>query len=440
MMLVAIVCGSCSDDNDSPGTQQPNVLTFSVPAVFFTGGEHRLILSDNTGKVLAEYVMQNDTTYSFEAPADFKSTNITMTLTTDVPEWGVAQIATYCDIPFGAYGYPTYVPPATRQNKGRATVALDDVPYDPNQRTPQATSGDETSLPPSSGRGDKGLAFNMTLTAEKSAFMVSEWRQGYLYYLYQEVEPGQTYRHTLTDFVRADEVTMTAPPAKNMGFVVGGINAYGDFERYTSLPFGLTSSAPITLRVPYPGNIFTSYFMYVSFETGDADNLYFKRGALSTQVKSIEGSLSYTLNGNVIESNAPDACDVVIYRVDDDWSHTAKGLVWDVYVQPGKQIVTLPPLPVAVAEAYGATSFETAYTAASTSSTALYDYTEYSVLADFVKHELANDLDESNEYISKTTYPVSGIGGGRLESKRQTWESFMEKINERRKLRQQVLN
>ncbi len=408
LLLLACCWLSCSDDDEPSTPLEPKKLLFAVPAgVLNPDDDCWVIVSDAKGNTLDTARLKDNDVYSFTQPETFTGQYVTLTLLRyyringDNPD-GVKQqrnLSTYVDIPFGTYGYKEVTPSGeTPSVKGTARLTVEGI-----------SSGLDWIgggvLLTGSAIGNWGatsypnLTFQMDLHDKKSSLLLTCRFDKTFYYIGDSISVGQELKKTTADLHLMDVRDVHVPVSDSVDVTIYGLHENGKSALYASGYVNVKQGGSVA-EVPFLGDIFTSHRINIAVKNDGGYQSYTTRDtSIPVSMKTINGDINYSVNGNVIEANQPTDCDVVLYSLD---GRNSDGLDhWWVYTPPGTRPVVLPTIPKSLMDKYGIRSFGDIYENEGIELLVFaYDYASYSGYEDYLSNTVVPKPVGSDEYWS----------------------------------------
>lgn len=357
-LLVALMW-ACGDD-DSVAPEKPNdpdletpetpvvrKMSYEMHGYEEAGFDYWIILSDDQGAILDHKKMVNNTTYTFDAPAEFNGNVINLTLVrNERPQINGeyvdrSVIATYTDVPFGVYGdSPLKTAP---QQQPLGYVSVDGFLNSEQYGTYVVSAPQRGDVSYKFERYDQAMIY-LRDTTDRSAVMIMTQKAPFSY-LYTEMNGSENYERSLDDFKIADVQQVYAPEgATTMSAALFGETDRGLFTYFSGPPLTVESGA---ISVPYVRDVFDTYTGYYS--TAIEDDVYRQyftgRTTLPTVMSTLNAKIDYTLKDNVLSWQTTGAIDIARVRAAAVGAFSKGDAVyWDVYAGASKQI-TPPVIP-----------------------------------------------------------------------------------------------
>ncbi len=165
-------------------------------------------------RCLTLHKLEKSDTYLFTSSTGYSENSVTMTIlqysVRGSGPFGYCQLFTYGNVPFGDYGYTTGPSMEAQPIKGTTRWAIQDASLD-NYHTIGLSSpvGSLSSL--ESNYADNSIYYNASIRTDETAFLLTRWDMGSLYYLEKRIVPGRDYVNTLADFKKAEVKPMSIP-------------------------------------------------------------------------------------------------------------------------------------------------------------------------------------------------------------------------------------
>lgn len=384
LKIVAVDAAGNSGEAGFTVTIANTLLTFSVPANHISDDKaYWIFLSDEKGALIDVEKLENNATYAYKATKDFVAKSMTMSILQyqqNSPYEDFAYIYSYPNIPYGDYGYTGAYTPAPA-SKGQSYITISDAPSSDFLTQHKLSYPIGVAFSTATFIGGEGLRMTFNNGFDKSAVMMSRIANNTLTYLYKEITPGSDNTYTTGDFIDGDSKAITVPAANNYTLTVSGSNTFGDFNYLTTRTVTATGSA---ITAPYPANVFTTYSTWVRMNNADVSYGYYLHGnSIPSAATALNASLSFTVDGATIASEASGTHDVAIFTATYSKPQVLY-INWGVYVAGGKQNFVVPALPQVLIDNYDLKN----YADLTTPYGYLYDYTEVNGYTDYLAKRL----------------------------------------------------
>jgi hypothetical protein len=359
--LVAMMAWACSDD-DANVTPDPEPETPEVPEgpetpeepqekklVFGLTGEVLLqessfwvVISDKQGKVLETAQLQNNTSHTFEAPADFAEETVTLTLINNYD--GLSKLTvlkTYAQIPFGSYGLERPETPLTVEHL--ASLTLEDY-GDWYQTSTVAIGKIHNGFNFESTGNDATI--DASLSAEEATVLVVKTDNPF-YYFKTKLYEGDKQSVPRSAFQQAGAHDIQIPDMAWIFYSIAGINDEGWFGYYNTSDVSPQANYK---TVPVIPDLFTSYEVALSGTAGGRlwDYYDYHGGAFPAAMKQVEGTVTYSVGeDNKVSWQTTGEFDVVSITASSNGG--VQAVTWDVHGPTGdNQSVVVPEIPTSI--------------------------------------------------------------------------------------------